>query len=106
MRSPRTERRALVVEDDDRVRSGVAEVLSTAGYAVSQASSPEQALRLLSQPGEPGYSVVIVDCRLRSHDGLVLAGVQLVRTIDLRWPWIPIVAMTGAVPAEDMIIET
>ena len=106
MPRPHTERRVLVVDDDDSVRSAIAEVLVRAGYGVSQASSPERALRLLSEPGEPGYSVVIVDCRLRTHNGLVLGGVQLVRTIDLRWPWIPIVAMTGAVPAEDMIIET
>ncbi len=106
MLRPRTERRVLVVDDDDRVRSAIAEVLVLAGYGVRQASSPERALSLLSEPGDPGYSVVIVDCRLRTHDRLVLGGVQLVRTIDLRWPWISIVAMTGAVPAEDMIIET
>ena len=98
-------RRALVVEDDDRFRSLIVEALTDAGFGVSEAANLDQALTLLSAPGTPGYRVVIVDCRLRRQGETVWGGVHLVRTMDLRWPWIPIVAMTGATPAEDMIIE-
>src|SRR5438874_13786741 len=39
--------KALVVDDDDLIRSNVAEVLSNEGWEVSEAGSAEQALELL-----------------------------------------------------------
>jgi AraC-like DNA-binding protein len=104
MASSRAERRVLVVEDNQHVRTSIADALTDAGYTVSHASGPDEALTLLSATGEPAVGVVLVDCLLRSHSR-TFGGVQLIRTIDLRWPWIPIVAMTGAEPAEGMIIE-
>lgn len=105
MSTPSNGRRALVVEDDDRLRSLVVEALGEAGFGTNEAANLEQAVTLLSTPRTRGYSVAIVDCQLRRHGGTVWGGVHLVRMMDLRWPWIPIVATTGAVPAEDMIIE-
>ena len=57
--------RALVVDDDDLVRSNVAEVLSSEGWEVTEAASAERALELLSSNV---WSLVFCDVRLSSKN--------------------------------------
>src|SRR5437667_7815647 len=82
--------KALVVDDDDLIRSNVAEVLSNDGWEVSEAVSAEQALELLHCDT---WSLVFCDVRLsakNSHEGY-----EVLRTFTEEQPEAQIVLMTG-----------
>jgi len=63
------QRSVLIVEDDETVRTLIAELLGEAGYAVLEADCDGQALRL-AQKHVP--SVVVMDHRLPDMSGLDL----------------------------------
>jgi CheY-like chemotaxis protein len=78
----------LVVDDEDLVRSTVAEVLEHAGYRVLEAPDAEQALQCLAERAD--ISLLITDIRLPGKDGLELA------TLAQRGrPGLPVMAMSG-----------
>jgi DNA-binding response OmpR family regulator len=56
----------LVVEDDDAIRELIAQVLSSGGHEVVQASSGEQASGLL---GEHEFDLVVLDLMLGAFSG-------------------------------------
>jgi CheY-like chemotaxis protein len=59
--------RVLVVDDDNAIRSSVAEILRSAGYEVDEAEDGEVALqRLAEQPAV----VVVLDVRMPRRDGI------------------------------------
>jgi DNA-binding response OmpR family regulator len=62
----------LVVEDDDMLRTIIAQTMDQAGYCVSQASDGEQAITLLTQATSPphAFDVVITDIVMGSIDGV------------------------------------
>ena len=65
----RSKMKALVVDDDDVIRSNVADVLITDGWEVCEASSAEEALELLDRER---WSLVFCDVQLSTdgpHDG-------------------------------------
>src|SRR5215831_14384355 len=59
------ELRALVVDDDDLIRSNVAEVLSNEGWDVTEAESAERALALLR---DGAWSLVFCDVKLSGNN--------------------------------------
>jgi CheY-like chemotaxis protein len=62
----------LVVDDDDMLRSLLAQALADAGYAVLTATDGERALALVSDLGGQ-LGLVITDIRMPVMDGLELA---------------------------------
>lgn len=88
----------LIVEDDDRVRAlfrvaleGVARVL--------EASDGHEALNILGQRDGCAVDLVLVDQVLPK-----LSGLELVRLARERWPWIPVVIITGF-GSEDLAVQ-
>jgi two-component system response regulator FlrC len=61
--------RLLVVDDEEGVRTFLADALSDAGYAVAQAGDGEAALALL---GKTSFHVVLTDLRMPAIDGMAL----------------------------------
>ena len=76
--------RILVVEDDAATRRGMAQLLTGAGYEVTETASMTEALNLLSS-NTP--DLVITDLRLAEFNGLYLAAVNPQR--------IPVIIVTG-----------
>jgi CheY-like chemotaxis protein len=81
---------ALIVEDDFEVRGLAAALLEETDLKVVEASSAEEALDYLrSHSAEVAF--LFADVRLpRLADGL-----DLVRTVRLKWPWIRTVLTSG-----------
>ncbi|MES1164988.1 MAG: response regulator [Verrucomicrobiota bacterium] len=63
--------RVLVVDDDDGVRTFVADALTDAGHEVTQAADGQAALARLA---ERAFHVVVTDLRMPGLDGLGLLG--------------------------------
>jgi len=80
--------RILLVDDEDLVRSGTAEMLSDLGYSVLEASSGAEALRLL-RSGEP------VDLMITDYLMPGMNGVQLVEQARPLAPSMQILLITG-----------
>jgi two-component system cell cycle response regulator CpdR len=72
----------LIVDDDDDLRSIVAEFLSDAGYLVLQAEGGPQALTLLAD--DPSLRIMITDIRMPGMSGLELADEAIRRRPELR----------------------
>ncbi len=86
---------ALIVEDDEELRALAAALLEETDLRVVEASNAEQALQYLRYNAA---DVAFLFCDLRLPCGLT--GVDLARTVRLRWPWIRMVLASGA-PFED-----
>ncbi|HEV2904584.1 MAG TPA: response regulator, partial [Pyrinomonadaceae bacterium] len=82
--------KALVVDDDDVIRSNVAEVLITDGWEVCEASSAEEALELLRR--EP-WALVFCDVRLSTDEAQ--DGYHVLRSFTEEQPDAQIILMTG-----------
>ena len=82
--------KALVVDDDDLIRSNVAEVLSSEGWEVTEAESAEQALELLHR--DP-WSLVFCDVRLSAKNNH--EGYEVLRRFTDERPEAQIILMTG-----------
>jgi PAS domain S-box-containing protein len=78
----------LLVDDEELVREVLCEGLGLAGYRVSVAEKPSEALRLLA--AEPGITVVVTDFGLPEMNGVALS-----REILVRRPELPIILATG-----------
>jgi len=85
----------LVVDDEKNIRRTLRMVLETEGYAVAEAESAEEALKLLeSEPVDLG----IFDVRLPGIDGLEL----LARAREL-WRDLPVVVISGHAETPDVV---
>lgn len=69
---------ALLVDDDDLVRSSVSQMLSAIGYEVTEAKSAEDALELVNSGMNP--SVVVTDHLMTGMSGAALGGALGART--------------------------
>ena len=88
---------ALVVEDDNELRALAAALLEETDLGVVEASSAEEALHYLThQAGEVAF--LFADVRLPC----LMDGVDLARTVSLKWPWIRTVLTSGAPLEEDL----
>jgi len=81
-------RRILVVDDEESIRYTFAAFLQEAGHQVSVASSRREALDLLSREG---FDLVFLDIALGNESGL-----DLLVEMRQRFPFCPVVLMTGA----------
>ena len=77
----------LLVEDDIPNRRAVALALKTAGHQVMSAEDGTDALELLACHH---FELVITDLLMPNLNGL-----NLINTIRLKWPDIPIILMSG-----------
>jgi CheY-like chemotaxis protein len=85
--------RALLVDDEDLVRSIAADMLKELGYEVVEAASAEEALDLLANGRH--FDVVITDHLMSGMSGAALA-----YEMRKRWPWIRSVIISGYAGAE------
>ena len=82
---------ALIVEDDTEIRDLAAALLEETDLRVVEAASAEEALSFLRvRAGEVAF--VFADVRLPC----LMDGVDLARTVRLKWPWIRTVLTSGA----------
>jgi len=86
---------ALVVEDDIRVRELAAALLEETELRVVEATSGEEALHFLRDHADE-VAFLFADVRLPC----LMNGVDLARTVRIKWPWIRTVLTSGA-PLED-----
>ena len=85
----------LVVDDEKNIRRALRMVLEPEGYAVTEAESAEEALRLLeAEPVDLG----LFDVRLPGLDGLAL----LARAREL-WRDLPIIVISGHAETTDVV---
>jgi YesN/AraC family two-component response regulator len=79
----------LVVEDDMPVRSLVRNVLEDIAR-VREAADADEALTILEDGKGCMLDVMLVDYKLPRRTGL-----ELLRLVNARWPWLPAIMMTG-----------
>lgn len=88
-------RRIIVVEDDEKSRKLLTDVLTHQGYEVTAVSSGEDGLRAVRS----GADAVLLDIQLPGIDGFeVLAGL---RKAPSTAPRVPVVAVTASVMDHD-----
>jgi CheY-like chemotaxis protein len=88
-------RKALIVEDDTEVRSLAVALLEETDLKIVEAASGEEALHYLHHHADE-VAFLFSDVRLPC----LMSGVDLARTVGLKWPWIRTVLTSGA-PLED-----
>ena len=88
----------LVVEDEPFIRIATADILRLAGFEVFEAAGGADALEALANGHE--VSAVVTDIRMPGMDGLALS-----REVRSRWPDLPIVFVTGQMPADGMSLD-
>ena len=81
---------ALIVEDDAEVRGLAAALLEETDLQVIEASSAEEALDYLRHHAEE-VAFLFADVRLPC----LMNGVDLARTVRLKWPWVRTVLTSG-----------
>jgi signal transduction histidine kinase len=86
--------RILLVDDEDLVRQGTAEMLREMGHDVHCAAGGAEALSLLAGPVKA--DVVITDFKMPQMDGAELAS-----HIRARWPELPVLLITGYTGASE-----
>jgi CheY-like chemotaxis protein len=84
----------LLVDDHDEVRATTAEMLKDLGHEVVQASSGEQALKLLAQDGAD-WDLVVSDYAMPN-----LSGIEVVRRARDARPDLPALIVTGYAEGE------
>jgi CheY-like chemotaxis protein len=87
-----TDRRILVVEDNDMNMQLVEFLLEEGGYAIVKATSGEEALAITRDDEAPAPDLILMDIHLPGMDGL-----SVVRAMkeDARTRRIPILALTA-----------
>jgi two-component system response regulator FlrC len=79
--------RILVVDDDEGVRSFIAEALETSGHQVTEAGSGEDAMRSLHAHS---YQLLITDLRMPGQGGMAL-----LRQARSLWPELELIVLTA-----------
>ncbi|WP_243373809.1 response regulator [Microvirga solisilvae] len=92
-----TRRIALIVEDDFDVRGFAAALLEETDLRVVETASAEEALDYLRQHGEE-VAFLFADIRLPC----LMSGVDLARTVRIKWPWVRTVLTSGLPPEEGL----
>ncbi len=82
-------RRILLVDDNERLRHHVGQLLSEAGYDIVEAGDGAQATELLDEGAAPP-DLVLSDIKMPNLDGF-----QLSAEVRRRFPDVPLVLMTG-----------
>jgi DNA-binding response OmpR family regulator len=80
--------RILIVDDDDMLRSSLAEILEEAGYEVAEAGNGVIALTTLRESA--AFDIVLTDMRMPEMDGPTLLG-----ELRSQYPDLAVIMMTG-----------
>jgi YesN/AraC family two-component response regulator len=88
----------LIVDDEVLMRSFLCAALEST-FAVVAAKDGEQALETLQAQGAPRIHLVLLDQVLPKRSGL-----DVLKITKRRWPWIPVVIITGY-GSEDLAVE-
>jgi CheY-like chemotaxis protein len=91
--APAAKGSVLLVDDEVLIRMSTADMLSEVGYKVIEASSAEQALELID-------SGLHVDVLVTDHLMPGMSGGELARTIQDRWPQMPVLIVSGYAEAD------
>ena len=90
-----SERRILVVDDEQPVRDLLTRALARLGCSVQGAASAAEALEhMKDQPAD----IVFLDLKLPD-----MAGLDLCREMRRRWPWAILIAVTGYVSLFELL---
>lgn len=81
--------RLLYVEDDEKIAEITCLMLEDLGLSIVQAASAEEALRIADEQEHP-FDIVLTDVVMSG-----LSGVQLARRLNLRWPDLPVILVSG-----------
>jgi CheY-like chemotaxis protein len=87
---------ALVVEDDTELRYLAVALLEETDLRVEEASSAEEALQYLRDHADE-VALLFADVRLPC----LMNGVDLARTVRLKWPWVRTILTSGQPLASD-----
>ena len=79
--------RLLLVDDEEEFLDSVARALGRRGFLVEKASDAEEALLLMQSVR---FDVAVIDVKMPGMDG-----VELFRRLRARWPWLPVIMLTG-----------
>ncbi|TMO63276.1 sigma-54-dependent transcriptional regulator [Pseudoalteromonas aurantia] len=85
----------LVVEDDAGLREALLDTLQLAGFECVEASSAEEAVMLLKKQS---FSLVVSDVQMGA-----MSGIDLLRTIKLNYPDLPVLMMTAYATIDDAV---
>ena len=77
----------LTIDDEENIRTGLADNFELEGYGVKQAANGAEGLKLIA---EGGIDLVITDLRM---DGI--SGSEVVKKVTSDYPGIPIIVLTG-----------
>jgi len=88
---------ALIVEDDFDVRGLAAALLEETDLRVVETVSAEEALDYLRRHGEE-VAFLFADVRLPC----LMSGIDLARTVRIKWPWVRTVLTSGLSPEEQL----
>ncbi|MEZ0171500.1 response regulator [Microvirga sp. TS319] len=88
---------ALIVEDDFEVRGLAAALLEETDLRVVETSSAEEALDFLRGHAEE-VAFLFADVRLPC----LMSGVDLARTVRIKWPWVRTVLTSGLSPEDGL----
>lgn len=81
----------LVVEDEPLIRLGLISLVEDAGYGALEASSADEAIRIVE--GDPDISVIITDVDMPGS----MDGIKLAHFVRDRWPPIQLIVISGKV---------
>lgn len=90
--------RVLLVDDEQLVRAGTAEMLRDLGHQVDEAGSAREALGRLA--GDTRYDVVVTDYMMPDIDG-----VELARRIAAQDPALPVLLVTGYMGMDEAVTD-
>jgi DNA-binding response OmpR family regulator len=90
-----TNARLLIVDDERHIRSALARAMSLVGYAVDEAASGEEALRILAKHK---YNLMILDIMMPGVDG-----VEVMHRVHRHWPDLLMIVLTGHASLESAI---
>jgi CheY-like chemotaxis protein len=88
---------ALIVEDDFELRGLAAALLEETDLSVVEMSNAEEALDYLRSHAEE-VAFLFADVRLPC----LMNGVDLARTVRLKWPWVRTVLTSGLAPEDGL----
>ena len=84
---------ALLVDDEELIRNSTADMFAEPGYAVAEANSGEEVLRL--SEGGRAFDVLVTDYLMPG-----LSGTELARAVQERYPGGPVLVLPGYADVE------
>jgi CheY-like chemotaxis protein len=87
--------RVLLVEDHEQLGDVTAGLLATYGCVVSRAATASEALEILEDPARR-FDIVLSDIVMPGK----MDGIAMARTIQKRWPELPVVLNSGYTSAQ------